>query len=154
MHHLGEEGEHKTGPSGPHVKAQQHYYEMRRRHVLAQRKATEAYRAMKEAEHALVEIMMDMGLSKLDYMEDGSKITFRGGLSVSVTQENEEVVRSWLRREYGDDLPFETVRLDKSEITNRIKQDIEAGELSETEVPAEMKLKQFPSLVVNGWQDI
>lgn len=152
MHHLDEEDH--NAPSGPHVQAQQEYYEMRRRHDVAKRKASEAWRAMKVAETKLVEVMMDMGLSRLDYMEDGTKIFFRGGLSVSITKENEAVVREWLRETYGDDEPFSKESLDKGAITARIKQDLAAGELSETEVPKDMKISQFPSIQVNGWKDI
>jgi hypothetical protein len=106
MHHLSDKDK---APAGPHVSAQQTYYEMRRRHDIAKRTASEAYRAMKEAEGTLIETMMDIGVSKLDYMDDGSSIHFFGGLSVSVTAANEGEVREWLRESYGDDTPFEIV---------------------------------------------
>lgn len=153
MHHLSWDGKSKA-PAGVHVQAQQAYYEMRRRHDIAKRTATEAYRAMREAEGKLIEAMMDIGVSKLDYMDDGSSINFFGGLSVSVTEKNEGEVRQWLRNEYGDDAPFEKVSMDKKAITDKIKEDIKSGALSETEVPDAMKLKQFPGIRVNGWKEV
>lgn len=153
MHHLSWDGKNKA-PAGAHVQAQQTYYDMRRRHDIAKRTATEAYRAMREAEGKLIEAMMDIGVSKLDYMDDGSSINFFGGLSVSVTEKNEGEVREWLRESYGDDAPFEKVSMDKKEITSRIREDIKSGALSETDVPDAMNLKQFPGIRVNGWKEV
>lgn len=150
MHHL--QWDKDKTPTGPHVQAQQAYYETRRRHDIAKRTATEAYRSMKDAEGKLIEAMMEIGVSNLDYMDDGSSVVFVGGLSVSVTEKNEAEVREWLRESYGDDAPFEKVSMDKTAITNRIRHDIRSGELSETEVPDVMKLKQFPGIRVNGWK--
>ena len=150
MHHLDEEEERV--PSGPHVVAQQAYYEARQRADMAKAVYSEAYRAQKEAETKLVECMMDLGITRLDYMRDGTKIHFQGKCSVSITQENEEEVRQWLRERYGDDMQFSTEKLDKPAVTAKIKEDLHGQELSETEVPKHMKLNQFPGLSVTGWK--
>lgn len=154
MYHLDDDADDPKPPTGPHVQAQQHYYEMRRRHDVAKRTSSEAYRTMKEAEEKLVEVMMDLGLQRLEYMDDGTKVFFKGRMNLSVTKENEAEVREWLRQNYGDDEIFVVERLDKAEISVRVKEDIDAGQLSELDVPKCMKLKQFPGIQVNGWKDL
>ena len=152
MHHLDDEDDLPSAPSGPHVKAQQHYYEMRKRAELVERQYAVAKDAMMHAKKDLIETMMDMGLTKLDYMDDDSAIHFRGNMNISVTKANEADVRSWLMSQYGDDAEFEDTKLNKTEIRKRIKEDIEAGELSETDVPDVLKLSQFPDIQVRGWK--
>ncbi len=151
MHHL-DDSEERT-PSGPHVQAQQHYYEMRQRHDIAKRTTAEAFATMKAAESELIERMMDLGISRLDYMDDGTRIHFQGRCSVSVTQANEHEVREFLRDTYGDDAPFSKDTLNKSAITDRIREGLKSSELSETDVPDTMKLNQYPGLSVTGWQE-
>lgn len=150
MHHLPEGDSRK--PSGPHVVAQQRYYEARQRADIAKRVYSEAYRAQKDAEEKLIETMMDLGINTMSYMEDGTAIHFRAQCSVSVTQDNEEEVREWLRQQYGDDEQFSKDALDKPSIIAQIKADLASGELSETEVPKDMKLTQFPGISVSGWK--
>ena len=149
MYHLDDDEIAK--PNGPHVAAQEHYYEMRKRYEVADRKAKVARSAMVDAKRAMIETMMDMGLSRLDYMDDGSSINFRGGMNISVTKENEAEVREWLCGNYGDDTEFEDVKLNKKAIRDRIKEDIDAGELAEVEVPKCLKLSTFPDIQVRGW---
>lgn len=95
---------------------------------------------------------MDLGINTMSYMEDGTAIHFRAQCSVSVTQDNEEEVREWLRQQYGDDEQFSKDALDKPSIIAQIKADLASGELSETEVPKDMKLTQFPGISVSGWK--
>ena len=151
MHHIDDD--QPRAPQGPHVAAQANYYEVRQRHDIAKRTCSEAYSAMKAAESKLIEYMMDLGISRLDYMSDGTKIHFQGRCSVSVTKANEDEVRTFLRETYGDEAPYVRESLDKPAITERIREDLAAGELSETEVPDIMKLSQYPGLSVSGWKE-
>lgn len=150
MHHLAD-GEAKK-PTGPHVVAQQRYYEARQRADLAKRVYSEAYRSQKDAEQKLVETMMELGINSMSYMEDGTAIHFRANCTISVTQENEEPTREWLREQYGDDEQFSKDSLDKPAIIAQIKADLASGNLSETEVPDHMSLSQFPAISVSGWK--
>lgn len=150
MHHLDDDDIERI-PSGPHVDAQVKYYKMRSRYEVAKRTASVAHDAMQAAKRELIEAMMDMGLDTLSYMEDGSKISFRGGLNISVTQANEAEVRDWLVQNYGDDTPFEDVKLNKAGIRKRIQEDLDAGQLSETELPKCLKLSRYPDIQVRGW---
>ena len=49
---------------------------------------------------------------------------------------------------------FTRFSMDKKAITDKIKEDIKSGALSETEVPDAMNLKQYPGIRVNGWQEV
>jgi hypothetical protein len=151
MHHLDDDS--KPEPTGKHVQAQRVYYEMRQRHDVAKRTASEAYKAMKAAEAELVESMLEAGISRLDYMNDGTKLHFRGIVNISITEENEPAIREWLIKNYGDDNPFMLERLSKKSVSEQIKKDMEAGELHETDLPEELKFSQIPGISVTGWND-
>lgn len=154
MHHLDEDEDQVTrSPQGPHVVAQQSYYEARQRADVAKRVYSEAYRAQKEAESKLIEACMDLGITRLDYMSDGTKLHLRGQVSISVTQANEWQAREWLRETYGDDSEFSIEKLNKPAITEKIREDIQSGQLSETAVPDFFKLNQYPTVSVSGWTE-
>lgn len=150
-HHLDEEPDNY--PEGPHVNAQQKYYEARHRADYQKKLYELAYKQQKEAEAELIQVMLDGGHKRLEHMRDGTKIFLNNGTTISVTEKNEHVVRKFLRQTYGDETMFTTEKMDKSAISDRIKQDIEAGELSPLDIPDDMKYKQYGYISVNGWKD-
>lgn len=133
-----------------HLCAQHKYYEMRSRYDVAHRASTEAHRAMKAAEAELVEAMLDEGVASMS-LADGTAISLRNQASISVTQANEGVVREFLMDVVGDDALYCKEVLDKPAIMEMITQRLADEDLSEDEVPAEMKLKLRPAVTVRGW---
>jgi 3-oxoacyl-ACP reductase-like protein len=133
-----------------HLVAQAKYYDLRSRYDVAHRTSQEAHRAMKAAEAELVEALIEANVSAMT-LGDGTSISLRNQASISVTEKNEGVVRDFLMAEVGDDELFTKQTLDKPAIMEMITTRVQDGDLAETDVPAEMKLKLRPAITVRGW---
>lgn len=127
------------------------YYAARRAYDEAHAASQAAFAAMADTERELIDCMLDEGVKSFK-LDDGTTVSMKRQFAISVNQDNEFLLREWLTEEEGDIELFSKKTLDKSAITARIKERIEAGTLDESTVPEFLKLNTRPSVMVMGWK--
>lgn len=108
------------------------------------------YEAMKNAERAAVDAMLDDGIKSIG-RDDGTNISLRKQFTCSVTIENENEVRKWLVEVNGDDAQFVVEKVHKPALLEWLRAEFEKT-MDEGDVPDFMKLQTSPALSVRGWK--
>jgi len=149
MYHI--EKEQAPPEPGPHIRAQQKYYAMRERYEHASRVSKEAWKVMQKAEGALVDAMMDNGVTSFA-LEDGTRVDIRRHTTVAVNNKNYDVVKGFLDKQGWDAETYMKAKLDKAAIEAEVKRQLEASELQEFDIPEGMSFKRSQSINVTGWK--
>jgi hypothetical protein len=110
------------------------FLEARRLHDRVKKQAASCYDAMRSIEAELVAEMQEKDMRAFTTL-DGTKVHLRRYETCTVTQENEMLVREWLRETHGDEYGFERSSLNKPAIVGFIRGCIENGKFNETELP-------------------
>lgn len=114
-----------------------------------------AWKEMEEAERDLVDSMNEDGVAGFETVanDNGSKlkVSLRRNFAIAVNKDNEFLIREWLTEKEGDVALFTKEELNKSAISQLIKQKVADGQLDEGDVPAFFKLRNTPSVMVRGW---
>lgn len=129
------------------------YYNMRSDHDQLKAETAAAYKGMQRAEAKLVDAMLDEGVNSVGRDSDGTHISLRKRFTISVTVENEQQIRDWLTEEVGDDTDFVVEKLNKTAVTDLVKQKVEVDLEPETEIPEFLKLNTSPTVSVRGWKE-
>jgi hypothetical protein len=116
-------------------------------------KSAIAWKEMQNAERELIDSMNDEGVVGFETEGESMRlrVSLRRNFSIAVNKDNEYLIRDWLTETEGDVQLFTKEELNKSAISELIRQKIDAGKLEEDAVPPFFKLKTTPSLVVRGW---
>lgn len=126
------------------------YFEARTEYEYLKDQAEEAKRKMDSLAFQLVDVIDQCGGDH--YFKDGMRVDTKRHFGISVTQENSDVWRSWLSERFGDDEPFLKTVVDKSNLQDRIKSDLEGGNLTPDEVPDWANLKTTKIISITGWK--
>lgn len=127
------------------------YYAARERYDELDSQRKRAYALMKQREDAVVERMLDDGITKLS-RDDGTTPYLRNVFDCSVRQDNQDDIRAWLREVEGDDMPFVVERVDKPTLKEWLRARIEDGKLAQQDIPKWLNVKSRPELSVLGWK--
>ena len=119
------------------------YLALREQHKEADRVAKQLYWAMKSAEGAAVDAMLDNEIQSITDSA-GVRVNLRSHVSCSVTVANQDQIREWLTEAYGDDKDYVEEKVIKTEITKLIKAN------PENEFPDFLKVDTRPGLSVSG----
>lgn len=136
---------------GPHIRAQQKYYEMRERYDHADSVRREAKRAMDISEKELIDSMMDSGVSSFA-LHDGTKVHISRHVGVAVNKDNQDAVRRFLDKQGWDAETYTKTSMNKAAIEEEIKKQLESCELQEFDIPDGMCFKRRQSINVTGWK--
>lgn len=117
----------------------------------AHERSVRADKAHKAAKAQLVEAMLEEQTSGVK-LENGLSFNLRNQFSISCNEKNEQEVLSWLQDHYGDAEEFIIPKPNKRAITEKLKDDIEGGELDEFDVPEAFALKTRPDVSCTGWK--
>lgn len=136
-----------------HLTKFQVYCEKRAAYDKAHAASSKAYAEWAEAERELVDSMNDENVAGFEMKSEERKlkVSLRRNFSVAVNKDNEFQIREWLTDTEGDIRLFTREELNKSSISNHIRDKIAKGELNEGDVPEFFKLKTTPSVIVRGW---
>lgn len=126
------------------------YYDARAAYDEAHKKSVEADALRRQRERELVDYMIEHQIKKVS-LADGTTPMLVQAVSISVTQENYEDIRSWLRDSVGDDADFLVTIPHKPAILELVKKKIKEGD-DPSEFPAFLKCDTRPTLRVDGWK--
>jgi hypothetical protein len=128
------------------------YCAKRKAYDIVHAASAKAWKELNDAERELIDSMNDEGVAGFEVKaEEKLKVSLRRNFSIAVNKDNEYLIRDWLTETEGDVQLFTKEELNKSAISELIRQKIDAGKLEEDAVPPFFKLKTTPSLVVRGW---
>jgi len=123
------------------------FYEAREAYEQAHKLSGEMFAAMKDAERAAVDKMLEEGLKSMG-RDDGTHVSLRKQYTCSVTLDNEDQVRQWLVDTNGDDAQFVVEKVHKPALLEWMREKaMEVGD-----VPDFLKLNTTPALSVRGWK--
>ena len=108
--------------------------------------------AHKAAKKLLVEAMGEEERDAFKHSETGLRFDLREVFSIACNEKNEDEMKDWLHEVYGDIEEFTTAKLSKKTVTARLKQDIEAEELDEYDVPDFVGLKKHKDVWCLGFK--
>lgn len=118
--------------------------------------SSQAYAVHQAAKAQLVQAMLDAGEQSVKFAKDSTYagLTFflRQQFGISCTEKNEEDIKAWLHEKFGDVHEFTAEKVVKKRVEERLKTDIEGGELDEFDVPDFFNLKTRPDVTVNGYK--
>ena len=126
------------------------YFAAREAYDEAHAESSARHKAMKDVERLLIDKMIEEGQTRVEF-EEGLQVSLRNQFSVSCTDANNQTWRDWLVETQGDDTPYIKEVVQKKFVTELLRKHIEAGELSEDDVPEAFSLNTFPALYVRGW---
>lgn len=127
------------------------YYMARASYDAAKAVSDEAYKGFRAKETELVEYMLEHKIKSVK-REDGTTPTLVNTVSISVTQENYEQIRQWLRDTVGDDTDFLVTIPHKPAITEYVKRQIEKEKLDSSDFPEFLQCSTRPTMRVTGWK--
>jgi len=120
------------------------YYARREEYEQAKALSDSCYGAMKTAENELVDAMIDEGTRSIG-LDDGTNVSLRKSLTISVTKDNFDAIRTWLRDTVGDDTDYVEEVVSKSPLLDLVKT------MDEADVPEFLRLNTRPNVNVRGW---
>lgn len=126
------------------------YYEARAAYDVAKKISDDADALRRVKERELVDYMIENQIKKVS-LADGTTPMLVKAVSISVTQENYDSIREWLRNTVGDDADFLVTIPHKPTILEMVKKKIEDGD-DPTDFPDFLKCDTRPTLRVDGWK--
>jgi len=126
------------------------YYQARDYYDLAKHASDEADKVRREKERELVDYMIEHQIKKVS-LADGTTPILVSATSISVTMDNYEAIREWLRDTVGDDADFLVTIPHKPAILEHVKKRIEQGDAPQ-DFPDFLKCDTRPALRVDGWK--
>jgi hypothetical protein len=124
------------------------HHEARAAYDVAKKLSDDAHREWRDRERALIDYMLEQGVQKIS-CDDGTTPTLVQGVSISVTQENFDAIRAYLREKTGDDADFIVTIPHKPTILEWVKKQAAAGE---DDFPDFLKFDTRPTMRVVGWK--
>lgn len=128
------------------------YYEARKAYDEAHRLSSEADKARRAAERALVDFMIEHQIKKVS-RDDGTTPILVSATSIACNQENAEQIREWLVETEGDDTDYMVTVLSKPAVLELVKKKIKKG-ADPSEFPEFLKCDTRPTLRVDGWKGV
>jgi len=106
----------------------------------------------REAEDALIEGMLSIGMRTAEI--GGRAFSLRRQVNISVTKENEDEVRGWLAITLGQDAAqdYLEVKVKRYAVERMVKEGLREGKAPES-YPAFLKLYDRPRISVRGWDN-
>lgn len=126
------------------------YYEARAEYDRAKNLSDAADRLRRDRERELVDYMLEHQITKVSRADGTTPLLVRG-VSISVTQENYDAIREWLRDTVGDDSDYIVTIPHKPTILEMVKKRIEQGD-DPSDFPLFLKCDSRPTLRVDGWK--
>lgn len=126
------------------------YYNARENYERWHELSSAGYAAMKDAERAAVDAMLEEGVKSMG-RADGTNVSLRKQFTCSVTMDNEPQVREWLAEITGDDAPFVVEKVHKPAVLEWLRSEFEKT-MDEGDVPEFLKMQTSPALSVRGWK--
>ena len=126
------------------------YYQAREAYDIAKANSDRQDAFRREKERELVDFMIENKFPKIA-RDDGSTTMLVKAVTCSVTQENYDDIREWLRQTYGDETDFLVTIPHKPAILEAVKKSIESGTDS-SDFPAFLRVDTRPTLRVDGWK--
>lgn len=126
------------------------YYEARAEYDRLKALSDAADRVRRDRERELVDYMIENQIKKVS-LADGTTPLLVQAISCSVTQENYDDIREWLRNSVGDDADFIVTIPHKPTILEHIKKLVKEGD-DPADFPAFLKVDTRPTLRVDGWK--
>ena len=127
------------------------YYMARSSYDFAKKASDDADAIRRQKEFELVEYMIEHRIKSVK-RDDGTTPLLVNAVSISVTQENYDAIREWLKSTEGDDADFLVTIPHKPAILELVKRKIEQDRLDPTDFPAFLNCSTRPALRVNGWK--
>lgn len=126
------------------------YYQARASYDKAKAASDAADGLRREKERELVDYMIEHQLKKVS-LTDGTTPMLVNAVSISVTQENYDAIRTWLKDSVGDDADFIVTIPHKPAILAHVKKRLEDGD-DPSDMPEFLKCDTRPTLRVDGWK--
>lgn len=127
------------------------YYQARAHYDECRAMSNEADRARRKAEAKVVDAMLDESCEGMK-RNDGTSIALRQQFSLSVTVDNQDMIRGWLVETEGDDAPFVEEKVNKEALIELVKARIHQSEVPEEDFPDFLNVSTRPGLSVRGWK--
>lgn len=127
------------------------FYVAREEYERLTKMVSDAYRAMKGAEHEAVDAMLNEGTKSIG-RDDGTHVSLRQNFSCSVTIDNEDQIREWLVSTTGDDAQFIVEKVHKPALIEWLKERFKVARMDDSDVPDFLNLNTHPGLSVRGWK--
>ena len=84
-------------------------------------------------------------------LPNGLAFDVRQVFSIACNAQNEDELKDWLHQRYGDIEEFTKQALVKKSVADKIKEEIDAEQLDEFDVPSFVDLKTRPDVWCLGW---
>lgn len=129
------------------------YYAARRDYDQKKAISNQADIERRRLERELVDYMIENQLKGVD-RDDGTKPSLVASVSISVTKENAEDIRAWLRETVGDDTDFMETILSKPAVLELVKGKVKKEGWDVSDFPDFLKPDMRPTLRVTGWKGV
>lgn len=126
------------------------YYAARADYEAKAEIATKAEKLRRGLEYELVELMLEEGVTKIS-LDDGTTPTLVKSCSASITKDNFDDIREWLRETVGDDSDYVETVVSKPAVMERIKHLIDVEKYDETDLPSFLRVSTRPTIRITGW---
>lgn len=127
------------------------YYEARADYEAKAAIATDAEKLRRKLEYELIDLMMEEGVTKIS-LDDGTTPTLVKSCSASITKDNFDDIREWLRETVGDDSDYIETIVSKSAVMERVKHLLDVEKWDETDLPQFLRVSTRPTIRVTGWK--
>lgn len=128
------------------------YYAARRAYDEAKAVSNAADKERRDKERELVDYMIENQINSVD-RTDGTKPLLANTVSISVTKDNFEAIRSWLMETEGDDSDFLETVVSKPAVLELVKKKLKEGD-DPSDMPDFLACDTRPTLRVNGWKGL
>lgn len=128
------------------------YYDARRAYDDAKVISNEADKLRRQREAELVDYMIEHQIKGVD-REDGTRPSLVASVTISVTKDNYDAIRQWLRETEGDDSDFMETIVSKPAVLELVKKKLKAGD-DVTDFPEFLRPDTRPTLRVTGWKGL
>lgn len=128
------------------------YYRARARHEAADKTAKALYAVRQDREREMIDEMVETETKGIK-RDDGTYCGWKRKNRISVTQANDEQVRTWVLDETGDDSDFVVTACHKPAVEELVNGMLDEG-TEPGDLPAFLKLNQQPIANVQGWKQL
>lgn len=132
------------------------YTEARLGYDEAKAKSSEADKVFRGKKYALSQALLADALERQSKpgikLDNGLGFSLRKQFTFSCNESNEADVKDWLHEHYGDIEEFTVQKVHKPTVANKLKTDIEGGDLDEFDIPETFNLKTEDDVACTGWK--
>lgn len=134
-----------------HLEIADELYNAREEHDRLKELCHDAHMVYKRVCSKLIEAMADEDVQH--FKRRNITISTKKHFSISVTADNDGMIRSWLMDTYGDDTDFLIEKVGKAILTDKIREEVIGDEKYEHEYPDFLNLQTARIIQVDGWKD-